>query len=94
MQAELEKELAEAEADDNKTGDATMEGTEEAQVKVKDEDEESNAGSEDLEEESSDEDDDEEEGEGEGEEDVEMGEDQEKPTQANGGNKQPEVMVH
>ncbi|ETN40165.1 histone chaperone asf1 [Cyphellophora europaea CBS 101466] len=97
MQAALEKELEETEAQvakDPVGADAEMGGTETAKKE-----DDSDAGSEDLEEESSDDDDDEEE-EGEGDEDMEMADGEEKPaeSQANGDKKtegkQPEVMVH
>ena len=103
MQAALEKELAETEAELPKpatNGDAEMGGTEEAQVQTKEEEEGSEAGSEDLDEESSDDDEEEEE---EGDEDMDMADGEEKPAQAqtNGeknpdqhAHQQPEVMVH
>lgn len=105
MQAALERELAEEEAataqDGAKGEDHDMEGTEEAAAKVKgDEDDDvSEAGSEDLEAESSgSEDEEEEEDAGEGE-DMEMGDADEKPSDAktNGEHKpmqSAEVMVH
>ena len=109
MQADLERELAEVDANvetakvEANGGDHEMEGADDA---VKAEDEEgSDAGSEDLEAESSDDEEDEEEDEGEGDADEEMEVDEgEQKAQANGeGSKakgkvvaaqQPEVMVH
>ena len=109
MQADLERELAEVDANvttakvEANGGDHEMEGADEG---VKAEDEEgSDAGSEDLEAESSDdeEDEEEEEGEGDGDEEMEVDEGEQKAQAAGEGSKakgkpvsaqQAEVMVH
>ncbi|EAU35076.1 anti-silencing protein 1 [Aspergillus terreus NIH2624] len=104
LEAALERELAEAEKQDNKNEDHEMEGAEPSGGKDEEEEDISDAESEDIEDESDDDDDElEEEDGGDGDEDVEMGDDSEQKDEPANGNKanpaapqphQSEVMVH
>ncbi|KAL5357881.1 histone chaperone [Aspergillus floccosus] len=104
LEAALERELAEAEKQDNKNEDQEMEGAEPSGGKDEEEEDISDAESEDIEDESDDDDDElEEEDGGDGDEDVEMGDDSEQKDEPANGNKanpaapqphQSEVMVH
>ncbi|GES58453.1 histone chaperone asf1 [Aspergillus terreus] len=104
LEAALERELAEAEKQDNKNEDHEMEGAEPSGGKDEEEEDISDAESEDIEDESDDDEDElEEEDGGDGDEDVEMGDDSEQKDEPANGNKanpagpqphQSEVMVH